>query len=281
MGCCRRKDRRHGPKTPMEAQSGGLHAFLVYPDPLQRCSASLTRSAAQLGLACPQDTSQHWPKAVAAMSDADDLTDLIGFLGHTQPQVRSCVQPVPLPPSSSPEAAVGGRLTLLGSHPAPLRADPAAGGHLRARPHRQSPGHRPAGSPRRHAPATATAPAGRWGGLLRPRPHRSRQFVPGEASCLLWDCEVAGVGCGRTCGPLHVGEMSRLNSAWCRLLQEPPVQQKLLSLNAPARCMDYLRERSCLHPDLLIMLLANLTAAEEGAAALLQQGKGDMAGVNM
>lgn len=45
--------------------------------------------------------------------------------------------------------------------------------------------------------------------------------------------------------------------------------------------MDYIREKSCAHPGLLIMLLANLTAAEEGAAALLQLGKGPLEGLNV
>jgi hypothetical protein len=49
------------------------------------------------------------------------------------------------------------------------------------------------------------------------------------------------------------------------------VQQELLALNAVARCMDYIREGSCPgRNDLLVMVLANLTAAEAGAEALLQ-----------
>ena len=59
------------------------------------------------------------------------------------------------------------------------------------------------------------------------------------------------------------------------------MQQGLLGLNAVARCMDYIRERSA-HTgpkqqggsgdddDLLVMLLANLTSLEAGAEALLQ-----------
>lgn len=45
--------------------------------------------------------------------------------------------------------------------------------------------------------------------------------------------------------------------------------------------MDYLREKTCPHPGLLIMLLANLTSLEEGAAALLQLGKGPLEGLNV
>lgn len=66
------------------------------------------------------------------------------------------------------------------------------------------------------------------------------------------------------------------------LSQEPSVQQGLLKLNAPARSMDYLKEGTCPgQEDLLIMLLANLTAAEEGATALLQIGKPGLEGLNL
>ncbi|GAB4814226.1 hypothetical protein N2152v2_001272 [Parachlorella kessleri] len=65
------------------------------------------------------------------------------------------------------------------------------------------------------------------------------------------------------------------------LSQEPSVQQQLLSLSAPSRCMDYIRERTCPHNDLLVMLLANLTSLEEGAAALLQLGKGALEGLHL
>ena len=65
------------------------------------------------------------------------------------------------------------------------------------------------------------------------------------------------------------------------LVQEPSVQQQLLSLSAPSRCMDYIRERTCPHNDLLVMLLANLTSLEEGAAELLQLGKGALEGLHL
>lgn len=54
-------------------------------------------------------------------------------------------------------------------------------------------------------------------------------------------------------------------------LQDPAVQQRLLELNAVGRCMDYVREKACVgREDLLVMLLANLTALEAGAEELLQ-----------
>lgn len=66
------------------------------------------------------------------------------------------------------------------------------------------------------------------------------------------------------------------------LAQEPTVQKKLLDLNAASRCMDYLKDSiSKGNEDLLVMLLANITAEEEGARALLQLGKGAMEGLNM
>jgi hypothetical protein len=65
------------------------------------------------------------------------------------------------------------------------------------------------------------------------------------------------------------------------LPQEPSVQQELLALSAPARSMDYIRERTCAHNNLLVMLLANLTSLEEGAAALLQCGKGPLEGLHL
>lgn len=59
--------------------------------------------------------------------------------------------------------------------------------------------------------------------------------------------------------------------ALVNLSQEPAVQQQLLALNAAGRCMDYVREKSCPdRNDLLVMLLANITALEAGAEALLQ-----------
>ena len=49
------------------------------------------------------------------------------------------------------------------------------------------------------------------------------------------------------------------------------MQQQLLDLNAVARCMDFIREKSCAgREELLVMLLANLTSLEAGAEALLQ-----------
>lgn len=45
--------------------------------------------------------------------------------------------------------------------------------------------------------------------------------------------------------------------------------------------MDYVREKTCAHNGLLVMLLANLTSLEEGAAGLLQLGKGPLEGLHL
>lgn len=66
------------------------------------------------------------------------------------------------------------------------------------------------------------------------------------------------------------------------LSQETEIQNKLLELNATARCMDYLKEGVCAgHEDMLIMLLANLTANERGSEALLQLHSDGLEGLNV
>ncbi|KAL6780249.1 FAM203 family protein [Auxenochlorella protothecoides] len=69
-------------------------------------------------------------------------------------------------------------------------------------------------------------------------------------------------------------------TALVNLAQEPGVQSALLALHAPARAMDYLRENACAHPGLLISLLANLTASEDGSEALLQLGQSSVEGLH-
>lgn len=55
-----------------------------------------------------------------------------------------------------------------------------------------------------------------------------------------------------------------------------------MKLNAVSRCMDYLREKICPHDELLVMLLNNLTASEEGSRQLLQLDKPEaLQGFNM
>lgn len=72
-------------------------------------------------------------------------------------------------------------------------------------------------------------------------------------------------------------------TAMINMSQEPSVQEKLLSMRMVSRCMDYLKEKTCPgNEHLLIMLLVNLTTAEEGSRQLLQIDKGgDVQGLNL
>jgi hypothetical protein len=64
--------------------------------------------------------------------------------------------------------------------------------------------------------------------------------------------------------------------------QEPRVLDHLLDINMCNRAMDYLREKTCPgNEDLLIMLLANITADERGAEHLLQIGQGAKEGLHL
>ena len=53
-------------------------------------------------------------------------------------------------------------------------------------------------------------------------------------------------------------------------LQEAAAAERLRQARAIPRAMDYLRERATQHEGLLVMLLTNLTASEEGCRSLLQ-----------
>ena len=64
--------------------------------------------------------------------------------------------------------------------------------------------------------------------------------------------------------------------------QEPRVLDTLLDMKMPNRCMDYVREKTCPgNEQLLIMLLANMTSVERGAAQLLQIGEGPKEGLHL
>lgn len=64
--------------------------------------------------------------------------------------------------------------------------------------------------------------------------------------------------------------------------QEPRVLDHLLEIKMCNRAMDYLREKTCPgSEDLLIMLLANITADERGAEQLLQIGQGAREGLHL
>ena len=60
------------------------------------------------------------------------------------------------------------------------------------------------------------------------------------------------------------------------------MSEALVAQRAVARCADYLAEHADHHPELIVMLLANLTTHEAGAAALLQvDGAEALRGRNM
>ena len=64
--------------------------------------------------------------------------------------------------------------------------------------------------------------------------------------------------------------------------QEPRVLDRLLEIKMCNRAMDYLREKTCPgNEELLIMLLANITADERGAEQLLQIGQGAKEGLHL
>lgn len=54
------------------------------------------------------------------------------------------------------------------------------------------------------------------------------------------------------------------------LAQDPDTAAKLGSLNIVGRVMDYIREKTCPHFGLLVMLLANVTAIQAGSEQMLQ-----------
>lgn len=54
------------------------------------------------------------------------------------------------------------------------------------------------------------------------------------------------------------------------LSQDTDLGQKLVELNVVGRVMDYIKDKSCAHVGLLIMLLANVTTSDKGSEAMLQ-----------
>ncbi|KXZ46514.1 hypothetical protein GPECTOR_43g951 [Gonium pectorale] len=69
--------------------------------------------------------------------------------------------------------------------------------------------------------------------------------------------------------------------ALVNLSHDPAVVEVLLSLNVVNRVMEFLRDGSIPHVDLLTGLLANVTISERGCRDLLQIGQGNMEGLHM
>jgi len=70
-------------------------------------------------------------------------------------------------------------------------------------------------------------------------------------------------------------------AALVNLSQDKDIVRKLLQFGVVDRVNDYIRENSCQHLGLLMMLLSNVTQPDEGAKAMLQLGKGNLEGLHM
>ena len=64
-------------------------------------------------------------------------------------------------------------------------------------------------------------------------------------------------------------------------LQEAAAAERLRQARAIGRSMDYLRERATQHEALLVMLLTNLTASEQGCSQLLQLDRPELQGLHV
>eukprot|EP00879_Flechtneria_rotunda_P015593 GHRR01016308.1.p2 GENE.GHRR01016308.1~~GHRR01016308.1.p2 ORF type:complete len:243 (+),score=79.44 GHRR01016308.1:1977-2705(+) len=70
-------------------------------------------------------------------------------------------------------------------------------------------------------------------------------------------------------------------TAVVNMSQDAPVSEALLHLNVVGRVMEYIREKSCPHMELLLMVLVNMTVTDQGCEDLLQLGKPGMEGLHM
>ncbi|WIA33946.1 hypothetical protein OEZ86_007041 [Tetradesmus obliquus] len=70
-------------------------------------------------------------------------------------------------------------------------------------------------------------------------------------------------------------------TALVNLSQDAALGKALLQFNTVGRVMEFVREKSCPHIELLLMLLVNLTVEEAGCEALLQLGRQGMEGLHM
>ena len=166
----------------------------------------------------------------------DDLDDLVDFLDHQTPNVRSCIRSFRF---------------LCSDFTSPVGPPPHTHTHPQIKQHAAELVQGLTGSPEGISQLAS----------------RADRLVPALFRL---------VGSG-----IEASSRPALTSL-VNLSQEPHVQQKLLDLNGTARCMDYLKEKACPGQEgLLVMLMANLTASEQGAEALLQLGKPGVEGLNM
>ena len=64
-------------------------------------------------------------------------------------------------------------------------------------------------------------------------------------------------------------------------LQDAGIAEKLLGIGVIDKAVDYIREDVTSFPELLVMILANVTATEKGCKQMLQLGRGDLEGFHM
>ena len=64
-------------------------------------------------------------------------------------------------------------------------------------------------------------------------------------------------------------------------LQEGGTAAKLLGMKCVEKAVDYIRDDAPASPELLTMLLTNVTTTEAGSCSLLQIGRGDLEGFHM
>ena len=64
-------------------------------------------------------------------------------------------------------------------------------------------------------------------------------------------------------------------------LQDAGIAEKLLGIGVIDKAVDYIREDVTSFPELLVMILANVTATEKGCEQMLQLGCGDLEGFHM
>ncbi len=69
---------------------------------------------------------------------------------------------------------------------------------------------------------------------------------------------------------------------WRGGLQDAGTAAKLLGIKCIEKAVDYIKDGgAAASPELLTMLLTNVTTTEAGSCALLQMGRGDLEGFHM
>lgn len=64
-------------------------------------------------------------------------------------------------------------------------------------------------------------------------------------------------------------------------MQDAGTAAKLLGIKCIEKAVDYIKDGNAASPELLTMLLTNVTTTEAGSCSLLQIGRGDLEGFHM